>query len=141
MRERIDGLQVRHTLKGGQALAMAVTAIVVLAAFLLQDDDGTLFFRDDELGRDQRALERLRDRRTVEGALPDHHQRRLPYFALPPWPVEIGGDAGADGLNGEAGGGAVQFGAAPYTPAQGLVYAGDAADETAVRAWVASLFQ
>ena len=30
---------------------------------------------------------------------------------------------------------------APYTPTQGLAYAGDAADETAVRAWVASLFQ
>lgn len=30
---------------------------------------------------------------------------------------------------------------APYTPTQGLAYSGDAADETAVRAWVASLFQ
>lgn len=32
-------------------------------------------------------------------------------------------------------------GAEPYTPSQGLTYAGDPTDETAVRAWVASLFQ
>ena len=30
---------------------------------------------------------------------------------------------------------------APFTPAQGLTYTGNPTDETAVRAWVATLFQ
>ncbi len=46
------------------------------------------------------------DRGAVERAFADHHERGLPLLAGLPRPVEIGADAGTNGLDGKPGGGA-----------------------------------